>query len=185
MADQQDAALSLAQFVRALQDIDPSDGPPPGPHNFCRGASLASRDEQTRSAIESLHGIADTYALTRAWDTALRIDPWRKPPVWIHGDLHAGNLLVEKGCLAAIIDFGGLGVGDPACDLMVGWTLLSAEARSTFRSTLAVDAATWARGRAWALSVAIVARPYYLHTNPVLVSTSRCAIREALADLDD
>lgn len=184
IADLQDAAVVLAQFVGALQDIDPSGGPPPGPHNFCRGASLASRDAQTRSAIESLHGIADTDALTRAWDAALRIDPWCKSPVWIHGDLHAGNLLVDGGRLAAVIDFGGLGVGDPACDLMVGWTLLSSEARSTFGSALAVDAATWARGRAWALSVAIVALPYYLHTNPVLVSISRRAIREALADLD-
>jgi len=184
IADLQDGAVALAQFVGALQDIDPSGGPPPGPHNFYRGASLASRDEQTRSAIESLHGIVDTDALTRAWDAALRIDPWGKPPVWIHGDLHAGNLLVESRRLAAVIDFGGLGVGDPACDLMVGWTLLSSEARSTFRSALAVDAATWARGRAWALSVAIVALPYYLHTNPVLVSISRRAIREALADPD-
>jgi aminoglycoside phosphotransferase (APT) family kinase protein len=184
IADLQDAAVTLAQFVGSLHDIDPSDGPPPGPHNFYRGAYLTSRDVQTRSAIENLHGIIDTYALTRVWDAALRIEPWCKPPVWIHGDLHAGNLLVENGRLAAVIDFGGLGVGDPACDLMVGWTLLSSEARSRFRSALAVDAATWARGRAWALSVAIVALPYYLHTNPVLVSISRRAIREVLADLD-
>jgi aminoglycoside phosphotransferase (APT) family kinase protein len=118
----------------------------------------------------------------RAWEAAVSAPVWDAPPVWLHGDIHAGNLLIRQGRISAVIDFGGLGIGDPACDLMVGWTLLSAETRRMFRSALAIDDATWARGRGWALSVALIALPYYLHTNPVLVGISRRAIDQALAD---
>ena len=182
IADLHDAAIGLSQFISSLQKIDVTGGPPPGSHNFFRGASLASRNAQTRAAIESLNGILETAPLTRAWNAALEIEPWDKPPVWLHGDIHAGNLLTEQGRLTAVIDFGGLGAGDPACDLMVAWNLLSAEARATFRSKLTVDGATWGRARGWALSVAVVALPYYLDTNPVLVAISRYAISEVLAD---
>ncbi len=182
IADQHDAAIILSQFISALQKLDATGGPPPGEHNFFRGASLQSRDIQTRAAIESLDGIVETAPLTRAWNAALAIAPWDKLPVWLHGDIHAGNLLTEHGRLSAIIDFGGLGAGDPACDLMVSWNLLSAEARATFRLGLTVDDATWARARGWALSVAVVALPYYLHTNPVLVAISRHAIEQVLAE---
>src|SRR5439155_14751042 len=103
-------------------------------------------------------------------------------PVWIHGDLTPGNLLVEQGRLSAVIDFGCLGVGDPACDLMVAWTLLSGETRDAFRAALAVDDATWARGRGWALSWALIALPYYLETNPVGVGSAWHTIDEVLAD---
>ncbi len=185
IADLHEAAVSLSQFTSALQKMDIAGGPPPGAHNFSRGASLVSRDAQTRAAIESLNGIIETAPLTQAWNAALEIEPWDKPPVWLHGDIHAGNLLVQQGRLTAVIDFGGLGVGDPACDLMVGWNLLTAEARATFRWGLTVDDATWGRARGWALSVAVVALPYYLHTNPVLVEISRHAIRQVLADHSD
>jgi len=98
-------------------------------------------------------------------------------------DLSSGNLLVEQGRLSAVIDFGCLGVGDSACDLMVAWTLLSGETRDVFRAALSVDDATWARGRGWALSWALIALPpYYLETNPVIVRDARRTIAEALAD---
>ena len=102
--------------------------------------------------------------------------------MWIHGDLQAGNLLARQGELSAVIDFGSLGVGDPACDLMVAWNLFSAGARDTFRAALWVDDASWARGRGWALSVALIALPYYRTSNPVLAGISRSAIDEVLAD---
>ena len=124
----------------------------------------------------------DTDAATVAWEEALKTAAWDRPPVWIHGDLIAGNLLTEGGRLKAVIDFGGLGVGDPACDLMAAWTLFSGESRTMFRAALSVDDATWARGRGWALSWALIFIPYYLDTNPVGVSAARHTIDEVLAD---
>ena len=105
-----------------------------------------------------------------------------EPPVWLHGDLQAGNLLARDGRLSGVIDFGCLGVGDPACDVMPAWAYLSADAREAFRAALPVDDATWARGRGWALSVGLIALPYYEHTNPGLAAIGRRAIDEVLAD---
>jgi aminoglycoside phosphotransferase (APT) family kinase protein len=124
----------------------------------------------------------DTRGVTEVWETALNAPVWHGPPVWIHGDLQSGNLLVDGGRLSAVIDFGGLGVGDPACDLMIAWTLFTGESRDVFRAALTVDNATWARGRGWALSVALIALPYYLHSNPVMVASARHAIDEVLGD---
>jgi len=121
--------------------------------------------------------------VTAEWEVALRAPEWQRPPDWIHGDLDSRNLLVEQGRLSAVIDFGCLGVGDPACDVMVAWTLLSGTARVDFRTALSVDDATWARGRGWALSWALIALPYYLDTNPVIVRDARRTIAEVLADL--
>lgn len=182
IADLRQAAADLAQFVAALQRIDPDGGPLPGTHNYSRGVPLAERDPPTRAAIASLDGTLDTYAVTAAWEAALQAPAWPGPGVWIHGDLHAGNLLAQRGRLSAVIDFGGLGVGDPACDVMVAWTLLTAETRDEFRAALPVDDATWARGRGWALSVALIILPYYENTNPMLCGIARHAIGEVLAD---
>jgi aminoglycoside phosphotransferase (APT) family kinase protein len=182
LTDPGQAATELAQFITALQRIDPTGGPPPGPHNFSRGEPLAMRDTRTRAAIATLHGTLDTDAATAAWEAALQAPAWPGPAVWIHGDLQPGNLLARQGRLSAVIDFGGLGVGDPACDLIVAWNLLSAGTRDVFRAALPVDDATWARGRGWALSVGLIALPYYQSTNPVLADISRRAIDEALAD---
>ena len=182
IVDPGQAATELAQFIAALQRIDPTGGPPSGPHNFFRGAPLAMRDSLTRAAIATLHGTLDADAVTAAWEAAIQAPVWRGQPVWIHGDLQSGNLLAQQGRLSAVIDFGGLGVGDPACDLIVAWNLLSAETRGIFRAALSVDDATWARGRGWALSIGLIALPYYQSTNPVLAGISRRAIDEALAD---
>jgi aminoglycoside phosphotransferase (APT) family kinase protein len=90
---------------------------------------------------------------------------WTGPPLWTHGDLLRGNLLLADGRLTAVIDWSLLGVGDPACDLIVAWSVLPAEVRCVFRSVLGVDDATWLRGRGWALSVALIQLPYYKETN--------------------
>ncbi|MAT95662.1 MAG: phosphotransferase [Anaerolineaceae bacterium] len=185
LADVQETAVTLAHFITTLQQINATGGPPPGKHNSRRGVPLAARDGQTRQAIAALAGMIDTEAATAAWEAALELPAWAGPPVWLHGDLQSGNLLAVEGVLTAVIDFGCLGVGDPACDLMVAWNLFSGEARDAFRASLAVDEATWARGRGWALSVGLIALPYYQHTNPVLANIARYAIHEVLADLQD
>jgi aminoglycoside phosphotransferase (APT) family kinase protein len=186
IADLAQAATDLAAFVVALQRCDTTDGPRPGMHASGRGVPLARRDTEVRGALARLHGEIDTDAATAAWEHALRAPAWDCPPVWLHGDLASGNLLVDdRGRLSAVIDFGCLVVGDPACELQVAWTLFAGESRALFRSLLKVDDATWARGRGWALSVALLALPYYLHTNPTIVAASRHAIAEVLADRAD
>jgi aminoglycoside phosphotransferase (APT) family kinase protein len=147
VADMNQMAIDLAQLLSAMQRIDPTAGPSPGPHNFFRGVSLARRDEATRAAIHSLGQAIDSDVAISAWETALRASEWERPPVWIHGDLDSRNLLVEHGRLCAVIDFDGLGVGDPACDVMVAWKLFSREAREIFRTQLSVDDSTWTRSR--------------------------------------
>jgi aminoglycoside phosphotransferase (APT) family kinase protein len=175
------AATELAAFIAALQRIDPTGGPLAVDHNL-RGVPLAMRDTYTREAIAALHGIIDVDAVMTAWEAVLQVPEWNRAPVWFHGDLLPGNLLVKLGRLSAVIDFGGLGVGDPACDLMIAWGLFSGKGRDVFRAALAVDDATWARGRGCALSWALIFIPYYLDTNPVGVSVARHVIDEVLAD---
>lgn len=182
IADAHRLATDLARFIAALRRIDPAGGPPPGPHNGFRGVPLAHRDEETRAAISACDGMLDTALASEVWEEALKVPAWDGRPVWVHGDIQSGNLLVRKGRLSAVIDFGCLCVGDPACDLQVAWNLLSADARHTFRASLPVDDAAWARGRGWALSVGLIALPYYQNTNPTLAEISRYAINEAIAD---
>jgi aminoglycoside phosphotransferase (APT) family kinase protein len=177
ITDLRQAATDLAGFITALQQIDPEHGPASP-----RGGPLAARDERTRAAIAALRDKIDTAAVTAAWDAALRAPAWTGPAVWTHGDLYDGNVLVERGRLSAVIDFGVLGVGDPACDSIVAWSLFTPETRAVFRAELAVDDATWARGRGWALSVALIALPYYETTNPVMVANAGHRIEEVLAD---
>jgi aminoglycoside phosphotransferase (APT) family kinase protein len=182
MADPVGLAQDLGGFVAALRRIDTAAGPIPEQEGS-RGLPLARRDAATRDAIVALDGVVDARAVTAAWEAALRAPTWQRPGVWIHGDLLSGNVLVDgNGRLSAVIDFGCMTVGDPACDVMAGWTLFSAEGREAFRSAIAVDDATWARGRGWALSFALIALPYYMHTNPVFVRDARHVIREVLAE---
>ena len=182
LTDPQAVAEALARFIRALHEIDPAGGPPAGERNFFRGVPLAMRDAWTRPSIEEVRDEFDPEAVGAAWDAALQADPWPEPPLWVHGDLSPGNLLVTDDRLSAVIDFGGLGVGDPACDLVVAWNLFADGARETFRAAMRVDDSTWARGRGWALSTALVALPYYRDTNPVLAANSRYVIAAVLAD---
>lgn len=149
-------AVDLAGFLCALHQADPDGGPRAGSRTFHRGADLAVYDGQTRDALVSLASRVDADAATEVWDGALAAR-WTGAPAWFHGDMAPGNLLLDcAGQLAAVIDFGTCGVGDPACDLVIAWTLLDAEARERFRSAMAVDAGMWARGRGWALWKALI-----------------------------
>ncbi len=143
-------ARDVAGFLKALQAVDAKDGPAAGAHSHNRGAGLTAFDAQTRQAIAALGGRIDRDLALRQWDAALaaRFDG---PPVWVHGDIASGNLLVEDGSLSAVIDFGCSAVGDPACDLVIAWTLFEEEARAAFQSALHLDHGTWARGVGWAL----------------------------------
>ena len=173
-------ATHLAKFVGALRAVDPDGGPPAGPHNFHRGVALTRRDEPTQRAIASLQGTIDSHAVSAAWDEALAAPAWTNAGVWVHGDIAAGNLLVRDGSLTGVIDFGGLGLGDPAVDLLVAWNLLRGAARDVYRAEAGIDDATWARGRGWALSVALIQLAYYRHTNPPLVASARHVIAQVL-----
>jgi aminoglycoside phosphotransferase (APT) family kinase protein len=176
-----DAARNLAQFLTALQDLDTTDAPLAANHNL-RGVPLAPRDTAVRKAIAALNDIIDTDATTKAWETSLQVPEWNREPVWFHGDLLPGNVLFNNGRLSAVIDFGGVGVGDPACDLMIAWGLFTGKSRDVFRAALGVDDATWIRGRGHALSQALIFVPYYINTNPVGVGYARYAIAEILED---
>ena len=173
-------ATELAQFITALQQIDTIGGPLAEEHNL-RGVPLKNRDRITRESIANLKGMIDTNAALAVWEEALQALEWNHKPVWFHGDLLIGNILFNQGHLNAVIDFGGLGVGDPACDLMIAWSLFSGESRDVFRERLNVDDATWVRGRGQALSQAVIFIPYYLNTNPVGVGYARRMINEILA----
>ncbi|HCU6011385.1 TPA: aminoglycoside phosphotransferase family protein [Legionella pneumophila] len=143
-------AVALAEFLNALQRCDPTGGPLAGEHNFYRGGALATYDTETREAIASLDDKTYAEVTTEIWNLALS-STWQSPPVWVHGDIAIGNLLVNKGQLSAVIDFGQLCIGDPACDLAIAWTLFTGESRDAFRATLKLDSETWARGRGWTL----------------------------------
>jgi len=143
-------AKVLAEFLSSLQQCDATGGPLAGKHNFYRGGDLATYDSETKHAIENLADKTYAKGATAVWNLALA-STWQHPPVWVHGDIAIGNLLVSNGQLKAVIDFGQLGIGDPACDLAIAWTLFTGESREAFRSTLKLDNATWARGRGWAL----------------------------------
>ena len=175
--DQQPPRLAeqLARFVSALRAVDATGAP-----LASRGVPLVDRDGYTRAAIASLAGVLDEPSATAAWERALQAPSWEGPPVWVHGDLSPGNLLVADDRLSAVIDFGCLGVGDPACDLIVAWNLLTPRAREDYRDALGVDDATWERGRGWALSIALGQLSYYAESNPPLADSARHVLRELL-----
>ncbi|HEX7162907.1 MAG TPA: aminoglycoside phosphotransferase family protein [Trebonia sp.] len=150
IADPVRFAVDLAGFLTALRSIDPAGGPRPGKHNWFRGGTLRTYDGQTQNALAELDGHIDTGLARQIWESALDAR-WDGVESWFHGDVAEGNLLLSDGQLAAVIDFGTCGVGDPACDLAIAWTLLTAEGRQMFRERLPVGPAEWARGRGWAL----------------------------------
>jgi len=154
------AASDLAALVRTLQQVDPA-GAPPG-----RGVPLARLD---RSFHEWLATFPGDPAVAGEWARALAAPAWDGPPVWHHGDLDVRNWLVRDGRVSGVIDWGSMGVGDPACDVMVAWKLHSSAARDAFRDALRVDAATWERARGWAVWQAVAALAYYTpENNPAL-----------------
>ncbi|MGW6291101.1 aminoglycoside phosphotransferase family protein [Streptomyces sp. NPDC055058] len=175
------AAVALARFLTALQRFAPEDLRAAPLPEALTGRPLSERDEATRAAIDRLDGIFDGAAMTALWDAALDAPGWDRPPVWFHGDFHTGNLLTREGRLSAVIDFGGLGVGDPACDLMIAYTLLTPGNRAVFRDELGVDDATWLRGRGWALATGLNAYSSYAAVNPLIAAQTTRQITAALA----
>jgi aminoglycoside phosphotransferase (APT) family kinase protein len=153
--DLEQLAADLASFLSALHRVDASDGPAAGPENFHRGGSLAVYEAESRAAIERLGDRIDRRLATSLWQESSR-SVWGGTPLWVHGDVSPGNLLVTEGRLSAVIDFGMLGVGDPACDLTIAWTFFRGASRSAFRDRLQLDRDTWARARGWALWKALV-----------------------------
>jgi len=149
-------ARDVAAFLTALR-LAPAEGAPlAGVQNFHRGGRLAVYDGEARAAAEALRGEIDVSRVLAMWDEALA-SAWHDVPVWVHGDMAAGNLLTQDGKLCAVIDFGCLGVGDPACDLTIAWTLFRGEAREMFSREVGLDADCWARARGWALWKAMIA----------------------------
>lgn len=181
IADDTRFAIDVAQFLVALQRIDAGDGPAAGVHSFFRGGPLAVYNAESRNAIVALDGQIDSERATVVWDAALAA-AWHGPPVWVHGDLAPGNLLVRDGRLCAVLDFGCSAVGDPACDLVLAWTFLSGASREAFRATLGLDDGTWARARGWALWKALIVAARHADTNAPEAAASRQIIDAVLAD---
>lgn len=148
-------ARDVAGFLRALQSVDAADGPPAGTHSFFRGGDIAVYEAEARQCIARLGEGIDSAGAHAVMDAALAAK-WQGPPVWVHGDVAIGNLLVRDGRLSAVIDFGSSAVGDPACDLVLAWTFLEGESRAAFQREAPGDAGTWARARGWALWKALL-----------------------------
>ncbi len=120
--------------------------------------------------------------LNKIWKSSLEIPEWSGKPVWIHGDLHSGNILAKNGEITAIIDFGLSGIGDPACDMMVAWTMLDAESRKTFHNIVKPDDNTWDRGRGWAFALGVLGYPYYRKSNPAFARIAKESLDAVIAD---
>ena len=174
--DERQAARDLAQFVAELRRIDPVGGAPRGGRK-----PLRELDAVTRAAIESARRVIDRDATIEVWDCALQALAWKGTPVWIHSDLLRPNVLVHGGRLCAVIDFGGVGVGDPAADVIAAWSVFSQTERGTFRDALAVDNGTWNRARGFALHQAALIIPY-TETNPEFVALAKRTVEEVLAE---
>jgi aminoglycoside phosphotransferase (APT) family kinase protein len=143
-------AIDLAQFLNELHTIDIHNAPVPGLHNYWRGDHISIYDTQARTQIMQLNDIIDSQSALSLWEAALS-SKWDKPPVWIHGDLARGNILIKDSRVNAIIDFGCIGIGDPACDLVITWTLLKNQSRKIFKALINLDPETWLRAKGWAL----------------------------------
>jgi aminoglycoside phosphotransferase (APT) family kinase protein len=174
-------ATDLADVLVALRRIDPTDGPAPGTHCFLRGAHPEVYADDTESALAALGGEVDQNGVRRVWDAALAA-PVTGPPVWFHGDVAAGNVLVRDGRLSGLIDFGTCGVGDPACDTVLAWTELDGDARAAWMRRQPLDAGTWARGRGWALWKALITLVGELEDDPAGGARTRRVIAAVVAE---
>lgn len=176
------AAQDLAAFVRTLREVDTTDAPVPDGDPFTRGTPLAPRDVMFREALDQLKEHFDTGLLTAAWEESLGADTWDGVPRWIHGDLMAGNLLVANGKLSAVIDFGTASAADPAGDVLPAWWLFEGASRAAYREALEIDEATWLRARGWALSLVVIAIPYYLDRRPGTLADGLESVADILTD---
>ena len=153
--DLQKFAIELARFLKELEAINAGNGPQAGAHNFYRGGDLAVYIEEFEQALTQLPAGPQRNHYQDIWTTALAIK-WEKKPVWVHGDIAVGNLLVNDGHLSGVIDFGILGTGDPACDLVIAWTFFDSKSRKAFKEEMGLDDTTWQRGKGWALWKALI-----------------------------
>ena len=181
IADLTEFAAALAGFLTALGRIDATGGPAPGRHNFFRGAPLGTYEAEALEAVEMLGAEIPRDPVLRAWDDAMRTT-WDRDPVWFHGDVATGNLLVRDGRLGAVLDFGSSGVGDPAGDVVIAFPFRSGASRDRFRADLGVDAGTWSRGRGWCLWKAVISLVGHLENGSPDAALARRDIKEALAD---
>jgi aminoglycoside phosphotransferase (APT) family kinase protein len=143
-------AEQLAHFLKAFHQFDGEGAPAPGLHNWWRAAHTSVYDAETRSLIETLQDFIDVNQARSLWQRAID-SKWEKDPVWVHGDVSSGNILVKENKLTAVIDFGCMGIGDPACDLTIAWTFFRGKSRAAFKTNLPLDEETWARARGWAM----------------------------------
>ena len=174
-------AADLAGFLAALRGIDPAGGPRPGKHNWFRGGPLRTYDGQFQDALTALDGHVDAGLAREIWQAALDAR-WDGAESWFHGDVAEGNLLLSDGQLAAVIDFGTCGVGDPACDLAIAWTLLTADGRQAFRKRLPAGEGEWARGRGWALWKALATCAGTLGDDDEEAASARRVLDEIFAE---
>jgi aminoglycoside phosphotransferase (APT) family kinase protein len=170
-----EAARELAAFVRALREVDTAGGPTP-----VRGLPVRDGDAMVRIGLEGLRGEVDALAVAEAWDHVLTAPDYHGPPVWFHGDLSYLNLLARDGRLSGVIDWGTCGVGDPAIDTIVAWSLFDAAARAAYRDALGCDDAEWERGKGWVLQ-GVYGIVYYRDTNPGLVAAQIRGIEAVLS----
>ncbi len=177
--DERQAGKVLAQFVAELRGMEPVALAPRAGRK-----PLRELDAMTRAAIDSARSVIDHDAAVAAWERALEAPAWSGTPVWIHTDLLRPNLLVHGGRLVAVIDFGGVGVGDPAADGIAAWSVFSHTGRGSFRGALDVDDDTWNRARGFALHQAAMIIPYYTKTNPRFVALAKRTIEEVIADIN-
>jgi aminoglycoside phosphotransferase (APT) family kinase protein len=178
VGDERRAAGDLARFVSELRQVPAAGAPRTGRR------PLRELDDGTRTAIESAGDVIDRHEALAAWERALTAPAWDGTPTWIHTDLLRPNLLVTDGCLSAVIDFGGVGAGDPAADVIAAWSVFGPAGREAFRDALDVDDGTWNRARGYALHQAALIIPYYAVTNPGFVTPAKRTVEEVLADLN-
>ncbi|EJQ95779.1 aminoglycoside phosphotransferase family protein [Bacillus cereus] len=176
-------ATDLGSFLVELQSIDTSNGPIAGAHNFYRGGLISVYDKEARVAIENNKDVFDETLLKHLWDLALR-STWDRKPVWVHGDIAPGNLLVKDGKLSAVIDFGILGVGDPACDAAMAWTFFDENSRNVFKEVLSIDEETWNRARGWALWKALITYDANKNSNKRVAEESYRVIQVIVDDYE-
>lgn len=178
--NEEEAALSLAAFVNAMQAIEvPPEAPPAG------RLPLLELDGKTYQAIAEIEDLLDTDEIIAAWKISSMASAWNGEPVWIHADLLRSNLLLNNQQLAAVIDFGSAGIGDPAFDLIPAWTVFNAAGRGVFRNAIRADHDTWLRARGYALHQALLIIPYYQETNPRFVSQAKRTINEILFEINN
>lgn len=189
VADHSALARALAEFLRALEGLPAVSGSPAGEppfageHNFHRGGDLRVYDGETRETLAEIGPFLreDTALLHRIWERSLSTC-WAETPVWLHGDVAVGNLLVREGLLCGVIDFGTMGVGDPSSDLVMAWTFFTGESRRAFAEAMALDADTWDRARGWALWKALITFREFRESDPARAAEAARIVGEIAAE---